>query len=305
MNSLAPVRHQRDRGVAKTLWIVLGLNLLVAGTKLGVGWQIGALSLVADGLHSVLDASSNVVGLVGLSVAARPPDGGHPYGHRRFETLAAVVIGLLIGAGFLEVLRALLRGLTGDRTPPEVSWPAAAAVAATILVNVAISRYESRRGRELKSALLEADAQHTASDALAAGTVLVGFAGVAVGWGWADLVAAALVAGFIARTAWTVLRVNVGVLADEAQLDPVRVYEVAASVPGVAGAHKIRSRGASDYVHLDLHIHVDPEMPLREAHALTHKVNSALRRAFPEVHDVVIHTEPADGREKAASEFEL
>lgn len=289
---------ERDRAVRRTLWWVLGLNLLVASAKLFTGWQIGALSLVADGLHSVLDASSNVVGLVGIALASAPPDRQHPYGHRRFETLAALVIGLLIGAGFLEVVQELYHGWTGERAAPQISWQAVAVVGLTIVINVFISRHEARRGRELGSSLLSADAGHTASDALAASAVLIGFGGVALGFAWADLAAAALVSVFIGHTAWRILRVNIGVLTDEIQLDPQRVHAIALAVEGVKGAHRIRSRGTSQNVHLDLHVHLDPAMPLREAHALTHRVEAALRAAFPQLEDVIIHTEPADGREK-------
>ncbi len=288
---------RRDAQVARVLWVVLWLNLLVATAKLIVGWQVGALSLVADGLHSVLDGSSNVVGLVGIAIAARPPDQRHPYGHRRFETMAAVVIGLLIGAGFIEVLRELYRGLIGQRSTPEVSWSAAGVVATTVVVNLFISRYEARKGRQLHSALLEADSKHTATDSVAAGAVLLGFGAIALGWAWADLVVAALVSVFIGYVAWNILRHNLATLADEARLEPTRVHAIAMAVPGVRGAHKIRSRGAPDYVHLDLHVHLDPEMSVREAHELTHQVAAALRRSFPRVEDVVIHTEPADGRE--------
>ncbi len=94
--------RERDRRVARVLWLVLGANVAVAAAKLSVGASIGALSLLADGLHTALDASSNVVALFGLAIASRPPNRDHPYGHRRFETLAAVVIGMFIAGGVIE-----------------------------------------------------------------------------------------------------------------------------------------------------------------------------------------------------------
>jgi len=292
---------ERDRAVRRVLWIVLGLNLLVAAGKLAVGTAAGALSLIADGIHSLLDASSNIVGLVGIAAAGKPPDAEHPYGHRRFETIASVVIGLLIAGGLVEIVRRVWDGVMGEHVTPAVSWISTAFVALTIVVNGLISRYESRRGRELRSSILLADAGHTFSDMLAAVAVLVSFIAVMLGVGWADLVAAAVVAVFIARTAWVILATNLGVLADHAVLDPRAVHEIACRVPGVYGAHRIRSRGHHDHVHVDLHIHLDPELPLQRAHAKTHEVIEALRKALPEVKDVVIHTEPADGRELDAS----
>lgn len=280
------------------LWLVLGLNVAVAAVKLVLGTAIGSVALFADGVHATLDGAANLVGLVGVFVAARPPDAGHPYGHRRYEPLAAVVIGLFIAAGMIEIVSGIVDGFRGTRQPPNVSWASAGAVAITIAINLFVTRYEARRGRELGSALLSADASHTAADTLGAASVLASFAAVALGVAWADLAAAIVVSLLIARTAWSVLRSNLGVLIDRAQLDPHAVRRVAMAVDGVRGAHRIRSRGPAGHVQLDLHIHVDPQMPVREAHAITHRVSDAIQRAMPEVADVVIHTEPADGRER-------
>jgi len=125
----------------------------------------------------------------------------------------------------------------------------------------------------------------------------VSFGAIALGFRWADVIAAVIVSVLIGRTAWSVLGSNLGVLADSVQLDPHRVREVAMAVAEVRGAHKIRSRGSADHVLVDLHIHVDPTMTVERAHAVTHEVARAVKAAFPEVADVLIHTEPADGRE--------
>jgi cation diffusion facilitator family transporter len=291
-------RQKRDQGVTKVLLVVLGMNLCVAVIKLVLGSITGALSLLADSLHALLDASSNVVGLVGIAIASRPADAGHPYGHRRFETIAALTIGLFILSGMGGILYGVVGGLTGKRPAPDVSWMSATIVLGTILANLAISRYESRRAVQLKSAMLEADAAHTMSDTMGACAVLLSFGAVALGWGRADMVGALVVAILIGRTAFRILRANLGVLADHVQLDPNEVRRVAMEVAHVRGAHKIRSRGSVDHVHVDLHIHVDPAMTVARAHDVTHDVVTAVRNAFPEVADVIIHTEPADGRER-------
>src|SRR5262249_49945111 len=111
-------RLQRDQAVSRVLWIVLLLNLGGAALKLGMGWATGALSLLADGVHALLNASSNVVGLVGIAVASRPADAGHPYSHRRFETLAAVSIGLLILSGMVGVVQGIWQGIADVRPLP-------------------------------------------------------------------------------------------------------------------------------------------------------------------------------------------
>jgi cation diffusion facilitator family transporter len=294
-------RGDRDREVRRVLFLVLGLNLAVATIKLALSAATGALSLLADGIHALLDASSNVVGIIGIAAASRPADAGHPYGHRRFETLAAFCIGLLILSGMAGILRGLWEGLAGARPPPEVTPLAVVLLTLTIVANFGISRYEARRGVALRSGILQADAGHTLSDTLGALAVLASFGATWIGFHAADLVAAVVVAVLIGRTAWSVLRETLGVLADRVRLDPLAVHQVAMSVPDVRGAHKIRSRGSADHVLVDLHIHVDPSMTVEEAHRVTHDVVFAVRAAFPEVADVLIHTEPADGREKDTS----
>lgn len=272
------------------------LNLAVAATKLSVGFLFNLVSLVADGLHSTLDGASNVVGLVGVSVAARPPDAGHPYGHRRFESLAALGIGALIAAGFFEIVAQLWKSMRGEAPTPEVTWVAALVVVLTIVVNTGISRYEAKQGRLHGSAVLLADSAHTKSDALASCAVLASFVGVALGWHWADTVGAIVVAGFIARTAWHVISDSVLALSDGVQLPESDVEQAALAVPGVLGVHKVRSRGEPNAISLDLHIQLDGASNLVEAHDKTHEVKAELMRRFPSVVDVVIHTEPARRR---------
>jgi cation diffusion facilitator family transporter len=275
------------------LWIVLWLNVAVAAAKLAVGFGFNLMALVADGVHSVLDASSNIVGLVGVSLAARPPDPRHPYGHRRFESLAALLIGGLIASAFFQIVARLWANLRGETEAPEVTWTAAIVVAVTILVNAGISRYETAQGRLHGSAVLLADSAHTKSDALASIAVLVSFGGVAFGFRWADSVGALVVAYFVGRTAWSVIRNSVLALSDSAQLSEQDVEQIAMAVPGVRGVHKVRSRGEPSAVQLDLHIQLDAHLSLVDAHRKTHEVKEQLMRSFPTVFDVVIHTEPA------------
>jgi cation diffusion facilitator family transporter len=285
-------RGKHRSAVARVLLLVLFANLAVAIAKLVFGAMVGAVALWADGLHSLLDTSSNVVGLIGLYAGSKPPDREHPYGHRRFETLAAVGIGVLIVLGLSGVLSALALSWLGVAGEPRPTPLAAAVVAATAAINMIVSRIEAWRGRQLGSAILSADAAHSASDALASIVVLASFAGVAIGWPWADSAAALIVAVLIARTAWRVLRDNLGVLVDRAPLDPEELGEIAAAVPGVLRATRIRSRGLSDHAHVDLCVHLARETTVVEAHRVSSDVIRAIEAAFPQVADVVVQTEP-------------
>ena len=282
----------RASGVRRVLWIVLVFNVGVAITKLVMGFAINSLSLIADGFHASLDGTSNIVGLVGMAFAAAPPDEAHPYGHKRFETFASFVIGLFIAAGFWEIVKQVYNRVTHPGPPPVVTWLNAGIIGITVIVNLGISLYETRRGRALQSAILLADAKHTMADTFGALAVLVSFGAIALGIPYADVAATSIVAILIAHTAYEVLAPNFRILVDAATLDPADIRKVALSVDGVRGTHKERSRGSLDHVHVDLHIQVDPSMSIEEAHALTHKVADAIRAAFPNVRDVLIHTEP-------------
>lgn len=287
---------KRARAVVRVLAIVLVLNLAVALAKWIVGRAMGSLALTADALHSTLDAASNVVGIVGTVIGAKPPDAGHPYGHRRFEAMTAVVIGVLIAAGLLAVLESVFQRESAAGATP--SLVGVAVVVATFFINLGVSRYERRRAAALSSSVLAADAGHTMSDALASLVVLASLGGAAMGWRWADLVAAVVVCVFIAHTAFRILSSNVDSLADGVRLDAQEVARLVNAVDGVTGAHRIRSRGSADHVQVDLHVHLDPAFTIRQAHDKTHQVMDVLTDAYPEVCDVVVHTEPAtaDGR---------
>lgn len=167
--------HDYQRGVQRVLLLTLGLNLAVVAGKLVAGIIAGSLSVISDAIHSSVDSLNNVVGLVVTRYASAEPDEKHPYGHAKFETLAAFVI-----AGFLFVtcyqigLSAIGRIITPPTTPPEVSWLTIGVMIATILTNVVVTVYEYREGQRLKSEFLIADAIHTRSDVLVSCAILVG-----------------------------------------------------------------------------------------------------------------------------------
>src|SRR5687767_14968066 len=156
--------RERAAAVRRVFWITLGLNLLVAAAKGAYSYLSGSVTLSADTFHSLLDAGSNVIALVGMRFSASPADAGHPYGHRKFETLASLGIGVVIAVSLVELARQSWRTLEGARPPPDITWVGFLVVAATIVINGFVSRYEQREGDRLASPLLVADSHHTRSD---------------------------------------------------------------------------------------------------------------------------------------------
>jgi len=283
--------QDRYSHVSTVLWRVLFANLAVAVAKIALGYYSGTVSIISDGFHSLTDTASNVVGLVGVSVASRPPDANHPYGHRKYETMASIGIMVFLILVLVEVLRAATDRLLHGGTP-RVFPGGIALMAVTLVVNLFVVSYELRQGRRLKSEVLLADAKHTRSDVLTSGAVLGALLGVWAGYPLLDPMAALLVAGFIGHACWSIAQEASRILSDEMMMDERQVRDVVQSVAGVLGCEKIRTRGSADYVFLDLHLWLDRNMPLFTAHETSHVVKDRLMAKFPQLMDVVIHIEP-------------
>jgi cation diffusion facilitator family transporter len=285
---LISARHQE---VSRVLLRVLLINLLVAGAKLALGYATGAVSVVSDGFHSLADSASNIIGLVGLRASRKPPDADHPYGHRKFETLAAGGIFMFLVLAVLEIGRAALNRF-GSAEPPQVTWLSFAIMIATLAVNLAVVRYESAAGRRLKSELLLADAVHTRSDVFATIGVLFSLGAVWAGYPILDPLGGIAIAILIAHTSYEIARDTTGILADRVVIDEEDIRQTVMAVPGVLGCHNIRTRGPFDHVFLDAHVWFPADSPLRDAHLLSHIVKDRLMERFPQIADAIIHIEP-------------
>jgi len=277
--------------IAQILTRVLVVNLAVAAAKIGLGYYTGAVSIVSDGFHSLTDSASNVVALVGVSVARRPPDANHPYGHRKYETMASIGIVVFLIIVLVEVLSAATDRFLNGGTP-RVFPEGIAIMAITLAINVFVVSYELAAARRLRSEVLRADAKHTRSDVLTSGAVLGALVGVWLGYPILDPLAAVLVAVFIGHACWEIAQEASRVLGDEIVIAEGEVREVLRTVPEVLGCEKIRTRGSADYVFLDLHLWLAPETPLQDAHARSHEAKDRLMARFPHLVDVVIHIEP-------------
>jgi cation diffusion facilitator family transporter len=277
--------------VTRVLYRVLFLNLAVALVKIVLGYSTGAVSIISDGFHSLTDSASNVVALVGVSVARQPPDAQHPYGHRKYETMASLGILVFLVVVLVEVLTAAADRFVNGGTP-RVFPEGIALMTVTLLVNLWVVAYELKEGRRLKSEVLRADAKHTRSDVLTTGAVLGALMGVWWGYPLLDPMAALLVAGFIGHACWSIAQEASRIRADEIVLSETQVREVVQSVPEVLGCEKIRTRGSADYAFLDLHLWLDGSTSLDHAHATSHVVKDRLMTKFPQLADVVIHIEP-------------
>ncbi|TGC08752.1 cation transporter [Methanolobus halotolerans] len=283
----------RFRKIQRVMWYVLFLNLAVAFAKIGYGMWTNVLSMQSDGYHSLFDGVSNVIGLIGIQIASKPPDAEHPYGHRKFETIAAVFIAFILGAVAFEIVRsALMRFDNGSI--PEVTTISFLVMLGTMIVNYTVTTYEKKKGNELRSEVLLADSAHTRSDIYVSMSVLLGLLAIRAGYPMVDPIISIFVAVVILHAGMEIIFSSVSVLCDESRIDPEEIRGVVCRVEGVMGCHNIRTRGPEGCVYVDLHVEVDPSMPTYKSHTVAHIVQYRLKEAFEGIEEVLVHIEPED-----------
>lgn len=285
---------ERIRSIRRVLWIILFLNVAVALAKLIYGTVIGSAAMQADGFHSLFDGASNIVGLVGMGFASRPADSDHPYGHGKYETYASAAIGAMLLFAAYRVGSSAVSQLFGDAAPPQVDTLSFVVMLGTLSVNIFITIWERRVGRKLGSAILVADASHTASDALVSVGVIISLILVKMGFPKADPLIALFVAGAIVYTAWEVFKQASATLSDSARIPVQDICDVALAVAGVLGCHHIRTRGSEAEVYVDLHVQVDETRTVADGHRIAEEVERAIAETFDQVADVIVHLEPYD-----------
>jgi cation diffusion facilitator family transporter len=247
--------------------------------------------MVADGFHSVMDASSNIVGIVGTALASRPPDDSHPYGHRRFETIATLSIGGLLLVAAWEILKtAVERLFSGSAaTASPLSF---AVMLGTMAVNLVVTVYETNTGKRFGSDILLADASQTRVDILVSFSVIIGLIATDFGFAWMDTVIALLIVALIGRTAFTILYKTTQILVDAAAVDPGEIRRIVADVPGIDSILRVRSRGPADTIMTDIDVQVQPATTADRASAIADEITERVKDRFQGVTEVQVHFAP-------------
>lgn len=287
--------------------VVLGgvvVSVSLGVVKLLAGLLGNSSAMIADAVESFTDVVAAVVVWGGLHVSARPASERHPYGYGKAESLAAVIVALLIlGAGVAIAVHATRAMLTTHDAP--APWTLLVLLL-VMLTKEALFRALRAEARRAGSDALHADAWHHRSDAL---TSLAAFVGILIavvggeGWQIADEIAALFAAGVIVSNALRILRAPVRELLDAHSPDlAIEAQRIAGAVEGVRNVEKVftRKSGVSHFV--DMHVWVDPAMNVQRAHELAHRVKDAVMLAIPDVEDVLIHIEPDSRRDQGVSQ---
>jgi len=291
----APLRVQQ---VQTVLLRAMAGNMLVAISKLVVGLLTGTLSMVADGFHSTMDAASNIIGIAGTRMAARPPDDDHPYGHRRFETMATLAIGGLLLVAAWEILStAIERLFSGSHT--EVTPYSFAVMILSMVMSVIVSAYENFHGKRLRSEVLLADAAQTRVDFVVSISVIVGLIITQAGFRLADPLIALFIVALIGRTAFGILRQTTAILVDAAPINPATIRDLIETTPGVENITRVRSRGPVDSALVDVEVQVQPAVTTDHANAIAQEIADRVKGAQQGVSEVQVqftprHDQPLD-----------
>ena len=287
----------RAQGINRVLWQILVLNMLVAAGKASWGLISGSTAMFADGIHSFTDGASNIVALIAMKAAGKPPDKEHPYGHHKYEAFASAVIGIMLCLAAWKVISGSMWALlayakSGIHPKVEVTFTSFAVMIITLGINIFVVWFEIRRGKSLGSDVLQADAKHTLSDIWVTLGVLVSLVLVKSGVPIADPIVGLFVAVAIL---WAALEVFKGVattFSDEQRLDPDDVRKKVLAFEGVMGCHHVRSRGTGAIIHMDMSILVNPVITVEEGHLIARDLESWLCGQYDGLADVVIHVEP-------------
>ncbi len=300
---LAPGDDARFRAARHVTLIGLVLNVILTSFKFVAGILGHSQAVLADGVHSLSDMLTDIMILVGARYWYRPADESHPYGHRRIETLVTTLLGVslaVVGVGI--GYRAIVTYADAHAEPP--GWIAFAAAALAIVTKEIIYRWTIAVGRRIKSSALSANAWHHRSDALSSIPVAAAVAAAALepSLMFLDHVGAILVAVFILQAAWAIMSPALRQLVDAGAPREARekIREIALATEGVRLVHAVRTRYVGSGLGVDLHVKVDPEIPVREGHRIAEDVTRRLLAEGPDVLDVVVHTEPYDAGDEAS-----
>ncbi|GIW21394.1 MAG: cation transporter [Candidatus Sericytochromatia bacterium] len=281
-----------NKEIKKVLLITLVLNLIVSFGKIYYGYLTNTISMISDGYHSLMDGTSNIIALFAIYLSSKPPDENYPYGYKKIEVFASLIISLLLFATSYNILSNLFERIFYKNSIPHPNIDNIVIMITTIFINIFVTSYETKKGKELKSKILIDDSSHTLSDIFVSITVLVGIIAIRYGLYFVDILTSFIIVLIIAKIAWKILQESLEILSDSAVINNKEIEIIVNSVNGVKSCHKIRTRGLKNYIFIDLHIQVDSNISIKDAHKIGHEVQKILKEKIEGVNEVITHVEP-------------
>lgn len=272
-------------------------NLLLSLFKLLAGLLARSGAMVSDAVHSASDVFSSFIVIIGVKIASRDADSDHPYGHDRFECVAAIVLSTVLLITGLFIGYTALRKIFGAEEADVPGVLALIAAVVSIVAKEVMYHYTMRYARRFDSSALRAEAWHHRSDALSSIGALIGVAGARLGWPILDPIASLVIFGFIVKAAVDIFRDAIEKMVDHACTpeteEALRVCALAQ--PGVRGIDLLQTREFGSRAYVDMEIAADGDLTLTESHRIAEQVHDAIEKEFPQVKHIMIHVNPRGG----------
>ena len=291
---------ERSKEIYKVTLIGGVVNVVLLVFKFVAGILGHSAAMVADAIHSLSDFVTDAIVIVFIRISDKPQDKSHDYGHGKYETLAMTIIGmalLLVAGGILYSGIVKIAAWAGGQQLEAPGLLALWAALLSVVLKEAVYRYSMVKARQLQSQAVEANAWHHRSDALSSIGTAAGIGGaIILGQRWTvlDPIASVIVGLFIVKVAFALLRDGIGDLMEQSLPDEVEdeILKLAGSVDGITLPHALRTRRIGNHYAIELHVLMDPDITLREAHDKASEVETLLRRHYGEDTHIAVHVEP-------------
>lgn len=291
-------KQSNEQQAMRVAWITIAFNVLLSAFKLFAGIFAGSAAMVSDAVHSASDVLSTVIVMAGVKVSSRQADKEHPYGHERYESVAAIILAVILAATGLGIGFSGFRNIvSGDYE--QMAMPGLLALIAaivSIIVKEAMYWFTRRTARRINSGALMADAWHHRSDALSSVGSMLGVAGARLGFPVLDSVACLVICVFILKAAIDIFRDSVKKMTDTACDDNLveSVRQTVLSQEGVRGIDSLRTRLFGNKIYIDVDICTDGNATLFESHEIAERVHEKIEAMFPDVKHCMVHVNPYD-----------
>lgn len=290
----------REKQIFRVTFLGSFVNLLLVVFKFIAGIVGHSAAMIADAVHSLSDFITDIIVIIFVAISGKPEDSDHSYGHGKYETLATAVIGIIlffVGVGILiSGIKAIVGALQGEPLQAP-SLLALIAAVISIVVKEALYRYTVKRGKALGSSSVVANAWHHRSDALSSIGTAIGIGGaVFLGEQWRilDPIAAVVVSIFIIKVAVELIKPCIDELVERSLPEEVeqRIHALILQSPQVSSPHHLRTRRIGSYIAIEVHIRMDGQISLSEAHQVASDIERRLKAEFGEKTHIGIHMEP-------------
>ena len=285
---------ERNARIQRVLVIALVGNISSAILKVLFGLLANSIAMLADAVHSMFDSVSSVIGIYGNKLSAKPPDIEHPYGHSKFEQLAALGITVMIFVACFNILHEAIERAIAN-VIPSITLYSFVSILVSLSISLLISIYERRVGRSTSSIILLADSSHTLTDVFASLVVIAGFFGTNMGFLYADSLAATLVCLILAYVGCSLFKGAASMLVDRG-ITSDTLMKVKATVNGLSEevkCHNVRGKTVGDKIYIDMHITVKGDLSVEQSHRITEVIEKKLKQAIKGTEEVIIHVEPS------------